>query len=797
MADGYEFHSPPDRIPNSASLVSRTRGGDSRSDEAMSDEDFEGSFSAAVSDATDYCDSYLSPARAVAMKYYRGEPLGNEEEGRSQIVMSEVRDAVLGVVPSLLRTFVGGDHAVEFVPQNAQSVEIAKQQTDYVSYVVMNDNPGFLVIHSLIKDALIGKLGVVKWRWSEDMQVTETAFTGLFPEQIEILAQDPSSEIVELVETTEQKDSRYAPPPQVEPGQGQPGQGQPGQGQPGQGQPGQGQPGQGQPGQGQPGLPTPPVQKTFDVRIRRRIPERRCIVEALPPEEYLFNRDARDTNDPRGYTFQAHRSLKTVSEIVAMGYDRDEVEEHSGDSSFTSNYEQNVRNPANNGLMGYSSSPDESQNRVMFYEAYQRIDRDGDGIAEVHKIHALGGSYHILHSEVVEDAPFAVFTPDPEPHTVVGSSVADQTMDIQRIKSNVVRSTLDSLAQSIHPRTAVMESQVNMDDMMNTEMGAMIRITGNNPGAIQELVKPFNGQAVMPVLAYLDQIKSKRTGLTDAAQGMSPELLQSSTKDAVSATITGSQERIEMYARVLAETAMRRLYRGVAKTLRENQDAPRIVKLRGQFVAVDPRGWVGELECVPNVVMGRGTDQQRMQFLMTILAQQKEIMGQLGPVNPICGVDRVTATINEIITLAGFKDPSKYIGVATPEFMQQLQQHAAQPPPNPNLILAQAEQQKVQGDIAFKTAKLQQEQYEAVMTNERETLKILLDAQARLEQTDAQFGINPASQPLIDSLLNHEREMARVQNEYMASLHSNQTAAQGQIGAAAMKQLAPPQGPQQ
>lgn len=757
--DGFVFRNTPTGSPNSGDvqddLLDEVLGemglahGDPEVDEqisaGMTQEDFVGAFTAAYNDAEDYIDSYIGPLRAEATKYYRGDLFGNEEAGRSQVVMTEVRDSVLGVVPSLLRIFVGGEHAVEFVPQNAQAIDLAGQQTDYVNYVLMCDNSGFILLHNLIKDAHTRKLGILKWRWSEDTTITETAFTGLLAEQVMVLQQDPTVQIVELTEKANELIGHNGGP-QME------------------------------------GAPS-----TFDVRIRRSIPQKRCVIECVPPEEYLFNRDARDANDERGYNFQAHRSIKTVSEIVAMGYSQSEIEENMGGSeAFENNLEQVARNPAVSGGLTGTNTPDPSMHRCLFIEAYMRVDRDGDGIAELRKIHALGNCFHILHDEVVDEAPFAVYCPDPEPHMVVGNCTADQTMDLQRIKSNMVRSTLDSAAASIHPRTAIIEGQVNLDDALNTEQGAVVRI--RQAGAIQELTKPFLGTQMLPLLGYMDEVKSKRTGVSAASQGLNPELLQSSTQAAVSATVTGAQERIEMYARIMAETAMRRLFRGVAKTLRENQDRERLVKLRGQWVAVDPRSWVGELECVPNVSMGRGTDQEKLAKLSTILAEQKLIIQQLGPVNPIAGVDRYRETLAQMITLAGFKDASKYVGTVTPEFLQQLQQSSQNKPPDPAVILAQVEMMKVQADIQLNLMKFQQEQLEAHMTDQRERERIRMDALVKMTETEAKYpgDINP-NQALIDSLLNHESRMAEINSNQIAQLHKNMMQAEAQLQGIAMK----------
>ncbi|MBR2818215.1 MAG: hypothetical protein IKE60_26370 [Reyranella sp.] len=771
--DGFVFRDTPDRVPNSGAssdlvdhfgfdeLISEMEQGQAGdppvdlveeaapSDPRMSDEDFSGALRAAASDAEDYIDSFIGPMRAAATAYYRGDLFGNEEQGRSQVVMTEFRDSVLSVVPSLLRVFVGGEHPVEFIPQNAQSIDLAEQQTDYVNYVFMNDNPGFLILHSMMKDALTRKTGIVKWRWSKDKTVTETAFQGLMLEQVAVLQQDPTVQIIDLAEIQ----TEIAPPPEM---------------------------------QGQAPISVP----TFDVRIRREIPKNQLVVECIPPEEWLINRDARDANDERGYTFQAHRSIKTVSEIVAMGYDESEIIENMGGSSLLeNNLEQIARNPAVSGGMGYLNTPDETMHRCLFLEAYMRVDRDGDGFAELRKIHAIGTNYHVLHDEVVDEAPFAVFCPDPEPHMVIGNCIADQTMDLQRIKSSMVRSTLDSAASSIHPRTVILEGKVNADDALNTEQGAVIR--AREAGAVQELTKPFLGPQMLSLLAYVDEIKAKRTGISAASQGLNPEILQSTTQAAVSATVSGAQERIEMYARIFAETALRRMFRGIAKTLRENQDQERIVKLRGKWVAVDPRSWIGELECIPNVSMGRGTDQEKLQFLAKVLEKQELIIEKLGPVNPIAGIDRYRETLAQIITLAGFKDATKYIGTVTPEFMQQMQQPK---PPQPADILAQAEMMKVQADIQLKLMKFHQEAYEAAMADQREREKTYMDTMAKLAATDAQYDLNP-NQALIDSLLQHEAQLAEIQSVHTAQLQKNLLQAETQLQGMAMKAQAAPAQP--
>jgi hypothetical protein len=697
--------------------------------EPMSDEEFMGSFRLVVQDAEEYIDGHIAPLRAAATHMYAGAPLGNEEHGRSQFVMTEVRDAVLAIMPSLMRIFVSGENVVEFVPTNSKTIDLADQQTAYVNYVFMQDNPGFLTLYSAFKDALVRKTGVIKWRWSADTTVTESKFTGLPPEQIAVIENDKTVEVVSI-DQGEPIMLEGVPDPTT-------------------------------------GVSTPQEVPTYDIHIRRTIPRNRLIVECLPPEEYLINRDARDANSEYGYTMQAHRSFKTVSELVAMGYDRKEIIDNMGGSDmFAMNFEQQARNPAAAAFMGTFDTPDESMTRCLFIEAYMRIDKDGDGIAELRRIRAIGDAYHVLDDEVVDEAPFAVFCPDPEPHMVIGQSVADQTMDIQYLKTNIVRSVMDSLAGSIHPRTVVVEGQVNLDDALNTEQGAVIR--ARNINAVNELAKPFVGQQALPVIAYVDQVKSKRTGLSDASQGLDPTMLQSATHAAVSATVTGAQERIELYARIFAETGMKRLFRGIAKCLRENQDKERMLKLNGTWVAVDPRNWEGELEVTPNVAIGKGTDQDKIQFLGLVLQKQELIMQTLGPTNPLAGIDKYRATLAQIMTMAGFKDANRYFGQITPDYMAKLQQSSQNPPPNPQMMLVQIEQQKVQQDYQLQVAKFQQDQLEAFRKDQMAREKLHMDTLLQMTKIEAEHG-RTVDAGVMDRMLRHESDMAAIQSQHLTA----------------------------
>lgn len=712
-------------------------------DDTMSMNEFEASVKSSIDDAVDYIDGFIAPYRAKALQYYRGDPIGNEEEGRSKIVMTEVRDTIQAIVPSLLRIFTQSDQIVEFIPRTAQSVKFAEQATDYVNYVFYNDNEGFTALHECFKDALLSKIGIIKWRWSEDTEVSQAEYTGLDQAQIALLMQEENVELVKMTETTVQQ------------------------------------------GMGDPqGMQMQPPMQTFDITIRRKNPRNKIVVECIPPEEFLVAREARNL-DTAAYV--GHRSLRTVSELVAMGYDLEEVEKFAGQGDvFSINYEAQTRNPAIMSFMMHADNPDPSMRRILYVESYVRIDKDGDGFAELRKVCSLGNAHHILHDEIATEVPFAVFCPDPEPHMIIGQSIADQTIDLQEIKSSIVRNTMDSLAQVIHPRTVVVEGQVNMDDVMNNETGAIIRV--RQAGAVQPLTEPFVGQNAMPLLAYMDDIRAHRTGISAASQGLNPDVLQSTTKTAVDATVQGAQERIELIARLFAEKGMKRLFRGLLKMIARHQDKPRMIRLRGEWTEIDPRYWDADMDVLVNVGLGRGTDSDKMQFLMLVAAKQEQVIQTMGAANPLCDISQYQTTLAKICSLAGYKDGGQFFKPVDPQMIQQMMQSSQKP--DPNTMLVQVEAAKVQADMKRADDKLQFDKSAEIMKDNREREKSHVDALVRLEEIKARYG-SAVDTAHIDNIFAHDQAVTQAQIQAETDRHNAimQAAAQ-----AAQQQ---PQGPQQ
>jgi hypothetical protein len=325
---------------------------------------------------------------------------------------------------------------------------------------------------------------------------------------------------------------------------------------------------------------------------------------------------------------------------------------------------------------------DESNNpmmqRVLYIESWIKVDYDGDGLPELRKICTLGDGHTIVNNEPADFIPFADFPCDPEPHTspLEANSIFDYTKDLQEIKSDILRNTLDSLAQSIHPRTAVVEGQVNIDDVLNNETGAIVRM--RSPGMVQALTTPFVGREAFSMLDYIDQVKENRTGMSKASMGLNADALQSSTKAAVAATISASQSRLELTTRILAN-GMKKLFKNVLQLIVTRQDKPRIVRLRNQWVAIDPRAWTATMDVSVNVALGNGDTDQKMAMLQLILSQQKEALMQMGPQNPLVTPAQFSNTLRKMVELAGFKDSSQFFNAVPADYQPPQQQNKPSP----------------------------------------------------------------------------------------------------------------------
>jgi hypothetical protein len=709
---------------------------------------------AMINDARDYEGSVLARDRNESQLYYYGlkpslnpngspysdtmivedpsatyeEILGYDSESinRSTYVSTDVRDSVMLTLPSLVRLFGASENPVFLVPRTQDEVDLAEQATDYVNYTFWNDNPGFLILYGAFKDAMTVKTGFVKW-WTDDHhEKKRKTFLNINADQIQmVLSEDPTARIIDVGKPVRRMG---APPPMAAPPSQPPAPPQPappispqGGGPASVGPPSPvspsgplaGSPAQPAQGAGPPltpgpapapppgplaGAPTPqlpavppappsPIYKhvTFEFEVKKPVIK----ISGVPPEEMRLDRYARTFRESR---IVGHERVVPVDQMIAMGYPRELCMQYIQSQQIQEfTMESQLRNPGR-----YMST--RAGDGVLYGEWYIRIDKDGDGVPELRYICTMGEVHEIVSDEEANRIKFALFSVDPISHTIVGDSLADYVEDIQRIKTNMMRGVLDSLAESINPKTVINELTVTVDDALNDDLGAVIRTRGDPKDSVMFTNTPFVGQQALPVVQALDATLARRTGLTDASRGLDPKALQSSTQLGVEAVINGAQERIEMTARVLAETGFRDLFTGLYNEICENPNQQRTIKLRGKFVPYDTSTFDASMSVEVNENLGKGSDLVRMLALNQIKQDQQTIITAYGLNNPVVGIPEMLNTITDMLSLANVKNVGRYFKTPTPQQMQAIQN--APRTPDPAAMQAQAMLEKVRSETA-------------------------------------------------------------------------------------------------
>jgi len=645
------------------------------------DVDYVAAIRAIIEDARDYNEAYLAPVREYATALYNGELPEAADTGRSSIVLTEVRDLVLAMLPSLVRLFTSPEHPCYFTPRTEADVAMAEEAQDYVSYVWKYDNSGFLNLNALLKDALIKRTGIAKWWTEREAEVVELQYRGMTLEQRQYIISQPRTQVVNEERVDSPKIEGAAP--------GQPTVGPPG---PMEGSEAPGPPlGPGGPPRGMGKV----IEPRFNMTVRRFKLTPKHRVEAVPPDEFRISREARNVQTA---ACVGQERMVPLSQLVQMGFPPgDLAAEHAGSGPSYSTVEEEARQPGGRGLMlSNARSAAEGDPLIWFGEWYIRIDKDGDGVPELRRICTIGDGDEIILDEPAARAKFAIFCPDPEPHTAIGHSIGEQVEDLQNIKTNVLRNFLDAMASTILPRLVVVDTMANMDDVRNNELGSIIRV--KSADAVTALMQPPPNQTAQQLLEYLDLIGTRRTGVTEQSKGLDPKALQSTATPAVQMLVTGAQERIELVARTLAETGFRDLFKGLLQEIVENPIPERMIRLRGKWTKVSPDQYDATMDCEVNPAIGKGSDQDRMQMLTQILMTQKEIIQTQGAANPMVSPMEFRNTLEDIMSIAGMKNVSRYFKPIDPQQLAAALK-AQSEKPDANMVLAQAEADKVRAQV--------------------------------------------------------------------------------------------------
>jgi hypothetical protein len=637
--------------------------------EPMDKDTVEGIVQKAVQDAVDFIESEISEPRIRAQRYFDGKVDIGHEQGRSKVVATKCRDVVRGIKPSIQRVFLSTENPVEFVPRMPEDVPIAEQMTKYANYKFQQNN-GYRMLNDVFQDAMVKKCGIAKVMFEDKTKSEIYSYTGLNAEEFMFLAEEDDVEVLEQTITQEIEIDEMGV--EIE-------------------------------------------RPIYDVKISRTVSDGDILITSVPPEEFFVDRNARSIDD---FFVVGHRTDMTIGDLLAMGYEEDEIQGLTGTIS-------TMESEAEFERRGYTIDEDDDESvdptskKVVVTEAYMKVDAEGLGIPQLYRFVLAGAGYKMLSYDLADEVPFAVFEIDPEPHAFFGRSLVELVMNDQDAATSMLRGVLDNVSLTNNPGLEVIEGQVSIDDLLNNEIGRIVRVKSS--GAIREQVVPFTAGSTLPALQYFDMLVDNKTGVSKAAQGLDPDVLQSATATAVAATMEGAAGQAEVMARNLAEGGMRQLFRLIASTIIKNSDKEEIIRLNNQFVAVDPRVWNADMDIIVNVGLGTGRENEKAAVLRETIQMQMSIWQQYGPNNGMVTMTNIRNTLADTLAAVGLKNSERYYLPVTPESEQQLiaqkqqeammaqqqQQQGGAPASDPNQAFLMAEQMKAQSKVQVDMAKLQ------------------------------------------------------------------------------------------
>lgn len=627
-------------------------------------------------DAAQYV-GQVGEQRLASMREYCREPYPGDAEldGWSQIVTSEVQDTVEWILPELLDVFTSSDQAVSFEPVTQEDVKGAAQATDACNYVFYKQNNGFLTLYTAFKDALISQNCAVMWR-----TVTETV------RDVQEVQGAPA-EVLAMLEDQGYEIEAASPVMGA-------------------------------------------VVPLFNAKVAKKVEKKKVNVEAFPPEQLIVK---------RGWTspllhdcpYVARVMPVTLSELKQMGFKADASDLRASQDVFSERNTEEYRLARTDGSYTHEDdnvdSEDDSLAAGYLRIEYVLVDYDGDGIAERRLIHRLEG--RILSNEETDHVQIATTSPVLNPHRWDGMSIAEAVADIQRLKTDLTRSLVNAANLAVNPRKTVLTDTngnplVNVDDLLDFRIGGIVRQSRSDALGMEPT--PFNGQAMLPVLSYVDEMAEKRTGVSKQQQGLDSNALRTDrTAAEVMMTANAAKQRVKLIARIFAETLVKPVFQGILKLLTAGEMETLAFRLRGEFVRYDPNEWRDQYDMTTNVGLGTGDKQQQIGFFQSLLQTQMGLaqspFGQL-----MIAPQNIYNTVAKMVELGGQKN----VG----DFVNDPQGRPIQPPgPPPQLAIEQAKMQQT-GQI-----KQMELQYKAQADDlqRRQQAELELIRQQAQQQTDA------------------------------------------------------------
>jgi|TARA_B100000003_G_scaffold93268_1_gene83709 hypothetical protein len=677
----------------------------------MNDYELKAIISSEIQSSLGYLGGELTEARAKSLDYYFSEPFGNEQEGRSQVISTDVADTIESILPQIMRTFTASPKAVQCVANNAGDESIAKQATDYLNHVFYKDNDGFTNLYTFFKDALLQKNGIIKVFWDDSMDVERSSYYGLTDDEFALLLADPEVKVLEHTEYERDNEEALKEAQKFLNDQMIPDQ-------------------------------VPMAEKMHDVVVNRVKKKGKVCVENVPPEEFLIARNAKSIPDAH---FTAHRKFITRSELVEMGFDPETIAKLPADVN-NKYSEEKVSRKRYAEDEETAPTTDKANEEILIYECYMKLDEDEDGIAELRKVTVAGdSSYEILDNVPYDRCPFVSVTPILVPHRFYGRSISELVEDVQLVKSTIMRQLLDNMYLTNNNRVAVMDGQVNIDDLLTNRPGGIVRTKQPPQSVIQPMASQPLNQAAMPLLEYLDTVREQRTGITRYSQGMDADSLNK-TASGLNQILTQAQMRVELICRVFAETGVKQLFNKILEVVTKYETKEKIIRVNEQYVTMMPMEWANKCNVEIQVGLGTGSKDQELAILNVILERQIQAINlQKSAAGPMVNLRNVHNTLTKLVEAAGLRNVETY-------FTDPVVGAAQMPPPLPpqptefeKVTLAQ-----VQGENQRKILDTQIKEKEL----ELKTQEMMLNMEVRLKELEAKYQMSIDSNEIKKEIAN-------------------------------------------
>lgn len=644
----------------------------------MDDDEVQSIAKDALDSAISFVESEIAEDRIKSQRYFEGEVDIGQEDGRSKIVATKVRDTIRAIKPSLMRVFLSSENPVEYIPTSQEDVAGAEQATKFAHWKFQQLD-GYRLLNDAIHDALVKKTGVIKIWWEDNKEAEIHSYTNVTEEEMFAIVNDENVTVLEHSTEVEMEMNEM-------------------------------------------GIEIEVPMHSLKISYEKRTGNLQ--MESVPPEEFIVDRNAKSVDDA---FIVAHRTEMRVSDLVQMGYDFEEVSNLSGlssDDTYTDSeaferkgYEQDEE----------EHMADPSMKKVSVTEAYMKIDKEGTGVAIMYRLLLAGGDDKLLECEPYGEVPFAVFEVDPEPHTFFGRSVADLLMNDQDSSTAMLRGMMDNVALTNSPRQGYVQGQVNVDDLMNNEIGGLVRM--KSPQALVDIATPFVAGQVLTAMQYMDDAVEAKSGVSRASMGLDPDALQNTSATAARLQAQQGSAQIEVMARNIAEGGMKRLFKLLLHLMVENSCEETMMRLHGQFQPVDPRTWNTNMDMSVNVGVGTGQEGERHAALSQALQMQMQIWSQYGNGNGLVTMTGIRNTLGDMLALQGVRNIDRYFNPITPEIEQMLiQQQQQQAQENPQMsdgeALVQAEQYKADKKAEMDMLKAQIDAQKAIAIDDRERDKL-------------------------------------------------------------------------